>query len=264
MAEEVEVSPTLLGKHLRRYWLVAQANDLLSRDVEFNALLEMANINAVKRLRYNDHGPVHARIVAGSALEMLERLVGGGVTPSSMAARVTSSMEEVALVVFLAAMMHDLGNAVHRHNHEMLGAMIARPLLDRVLRRLFPEDRRKRILLRQEVMHAVYATEQEAQALTVEAGIVKVADGTDMAEGRARIPYMLGKNDIHALSALSVQRVTLSSLPDKPVVINVYMRDTAGVFQVEKVLGPKINTSGIRAHVAVRAFLDGRELRLEV
>ena len=43
----------------------------------------MGNIMAVKRSNYNDHGPVHAKIVAGSALELFE-LVSSNVEASSV------------------------------------------------------------------------------------------------------------------------------------------------------------------------------------
>lgn len=262
MVEEVEVSPALLNKHLSKYKLVQDAYELLMKDAEFNVLLEMANINAVKRLLYNDHGPVHARIVAGSALEIFDRLIQHNVVPSSLAYKTAGNVEEASLIVFLGAMFHDIGNSVHRANHEMIGALIARPILDRVLRRLFPKDKRKRVMLRQEVMHAIYSTAMEVQSLTIEGGIVKIADGTDMAMGRARYPYKMGKNDMHALSAISVQKVTIST-DEKPVVINVYMKDSAGVFQIEEVLAPKINTSGLKAYVAVNAYHNGKKYNLE-
>ncbi len=53
---------------------------LLENDGEAQSHLRMANVMAVKRLTYNDHGPVHARIVADSALEDLvevSALMGG-------------------------------------------------------------------------------------------------------------------------------------------------------------------------------------------
>jgi metal-dependent HD superfamily phosphatase/phosphodiesterase len=42
----------------------------MEKDQEIQSYLKMANIMAVKRLGYNNHGPVHARIVSGSALEI--------------------------------------------------------------------------------------------------------------------------------------------------------------------------------------------------
>ena len=46
-------------------------------------------------------------------------------------------------------------------------------------------------------------------SVCVDAGAAKIADGTDMAHGRTRIPYRTGKVDIHSLSALSITRVEI-------------------------------------------------------
>jgi len=98
--------------------------------------------------------------------------------------------------------------------------------------------------------------------LTVEAGSVKVADGTDMAEGRARIPYEAGKVDIHSLSALSIREVRVVKGEDVPVRIEVDMDNPAGVFQIEHVLGRKISTSGIEEWVEVVALEKGKEIKV--
>ncbi|RLE75697.1 MAG: hypothetical protein DRJ56_05330 [Thermoprotei archaeon] len=100
-------------------------------------------------------------------------------------------------------------------------------------------------------------------ALSTEASIVKVADGVDMAEGRARIPYRTGKVDIHSLSALAIKRVhivkDLSS--PRPIRILVEMENEAGMFQVEEVLGRKMMTSGIAKYVQVVALKKGVEIK---
>ncbi len=96
----------------------------------------------------------------------------------------------------------------------------------------------------------------------MEAGAAKVADGTDMAEGRARIPYRTGKVDIHSLSALSIKRVEIVEGGPRPVRILVHMDNPAGVFQIEKVLQEKIQTSGIEDLVEVVALEMGREIKV--
>jgi len=260
---EAVVSPSLISEHLQRNPLLKKAMDIIWSDQEFTALLEMSNVMAVKRLRYNDHGPVHARIVSGSSLEIFRRLVSRGVSPTTVADGTASSVEEAELIVMLAALLHDIGNSVHRMNHELIGALISKDIIDRVLSSLFPDDQKKRIKMRQEVMHGIYSTSFEVPSLTVEAGSVKVADGTDMSEGRARIPYRMGKNDIHAISALSIEKVTIGSTDEVPVVITVFMKERAGVFQIEQVLIPKIRNSGLSKWIKVRAVWEGRELPLE-
>jgi len=112
-------------------------------------------------------------------------------------------------------------------------------------------------------MHAIYATSMNVEALTLEASIVKVADATDMAEGRARLPYHKGKADIHALSALSIRKVEIVEGSERPVRIIVYMTDLAGVFQIEKVLLPKIMTSLIREYIEIVPIVEGDGKRLK-
>ena len=88
-----------------------------------------------------------------------------------------------------------------------------------------------------------------------------MGDGTDMAEGRARVPYNAGKVDIHALSALSIKSVEIEHGDPKPVHILVHMANPSGVFQVEEVLGHKIWTSGIAQHLEVVALMEGEEIK---
>jgi len=53
---------------------------LLKRDAEAKADWDLANYIAVSKLRYNDHGEIHAKIVAANALKMLKLLLNNGVT----------------------------------------------------------------------------------------------------------------------------------------------------------------------------------------
>ena len=263
-SEEVEVGPSLLNKFLDAYPLLKKAFTTMTRDSEYAALVEMSNVMAVKRLLYNDHGPVHARIVAGSALEIFERLVASGIKPTTLEHKTVENYEQSLLVVLLGTMLHDVGNSVHRSNHELIGALLSGGLLNRVLTRILgtKTEAKRRYMIRQEILHVIYSTAYDVQSLTVEAGSVKLGDGTDMSQGRARFPYRLGKNDIHAVSALAIEKVTIASSSEKPVVINVHMKEKAGVFQIEKVLQPKIATSGLDKYVEVRAFHNGREFKV--
>ena len=70
--------------------------------------------------------------------------------------------------------------------------------------------------------------------------MVTVADGTDMAGGRSRIPFLSGKNDIHAISAQAINKVTIVKGDMKPVSIQVFMDNPAGIFQIEEVLEKRL------------------------
>ena len=254
----VLVSPALVQKHVESSELLRKAYEILEHDEEVQELIKMANIMAVGRLKYNDHGIIHSRIVSGAALEIFDRLVRSGIKPTTIEFGTARSIDEAKLVVLLASYLHDIGNAVHRIDHEMIGAILAKDLIDRILTTVIPDIGKRKYMLRQEVMHAIYATEMSTNALTVEAGVVKIADGTDMAEGRARIPYKLGKLDMHAVSALSIKKVAINSDGSTPIRIEIFMEDFAGLFQVEAVLRPKILSSGLQKYVEVYANVNGK------
>jgi len=253
----VPVGPTLLDRHLRSSKLLSKAYHYISKDREVSELWRVSNINAVTRLLYNDHGPVHARIAAGSALEIFSLLVSNGVRPTSVEQGTAGGIEEAKLIVMLGALLHDIGNSVHRYQHELIGALLAKDILDRVLGKVLGSKHQYLYSIRQEVLHAVYSTAMDVQALTVEAGSVKIADGTDMAEGRARFPYRRGKTDIHALSALSIQKVYIGRGRERPIRITVILSDKAGFFQIERILLPKINTTPISRYFEIQAVTPG-------
>lgn len=260
----VVVSPRLVERHVESSPLLLRAWKMLTSDHEVSDLLRMSNVMAVDRLLYNDHGPVHARIVAGSALEMFNILYESGVKPSSLENGTAETVDESRLIVLVSAYLHDIGNSVHRQNHELIGALLAKDILDRILPSLLGASHKKLNYIRAEIMHAIYATAIDVEALTVEAGIVKVADATDMAEGRARYPYRKGKMDIHALSALAIKRVEISRGEDRPVRITVLMDDSAGFFQIEKVMMPKLVKTPIKSMVEIQPVLlaNGSEKRM--
>jgi len=258
----VLVSPSVLKKKIDRHPILEQALRLLEKSSEVQSYLAMANVMAVQRLLYNDHGPVHSRIVAGAALEMLDILLEDGFVPSIVKDGVGDE-EDARLVVMMGAYLHDIGNAVHRSYHHISGVALASRFLPRLLRKIYSEPS-KVYKLTSEILHCILSHDEEVVALSMEAGITKVADGIDMAEGRARMPYKQGKYDIHALSALSIRRVevTRGESEKRPIRITVDMDNEAGVFQVEEVLGKKIKSSSISHLVEVETLKRGEPFRI--
>jgi len=252
------VSPRLIYAHLSEPRLLKVFN-LLENDVEVQTYLHMANVMAVERLRYNDHGPVHSRITSGSALEIFE-ILSRRFTPTTVRDGVCG-LEDAKVVVLCGAYLHDIGNAIHRAAHHVHGCSIASPILDRLLSKAYPANRELALRLKSEILHCIFAHDENVKCLSVEAGSVKVADGTDMAEGRARIPYRMGDVDIHSLSALAIRKVEILEGENRPVRILVNMDNPAGVFQIEQVLGRKISSSGIDKWVEVVALERGREIK---
>jgi len=96
---------------------------------------------------------------------------------------------------------------------------------------------------------------------SAEAGCVKVGDGLDVAEGKARIPYKLGGISIYSVSALSIKIVEITTSDKRSIRINVYMTENAGIFQVDHVLIPKLNTTPLRDHVEVYTIVSNTILK---
>jgi hypothetical protein len=252
------VSSRLIHRNLEEP-AVLETFRLLEGDGEVQSYLRMANVMAVKRLIYNDHGPVHAKIVAGSALEIF-RLVTEAVEPSCVANGVCD-YENAKIIVLCGAYLHDVGNAIHRDRHEQNGLVLAAPILERVLGRVYPYDMELVYRIKSEVLHTIYASDDKVPCLSVEAGVITVADGTDLAEGRSREPYRGGKNDIHSVSALAIKRVNIDKGDQKPVKIQVEMSNPAGIFQVQEVLGRKLTSSGLEDLIEVSTVMGGDEVK---
>jgi metal-dependent HD superfamily phosphatase/phosphodiesterase len=254
----VTVSANLIQSHLKEPKL-EQMFQIMENDLEIQNTLRMSNVMAVERLKYNDHGPVHAKIAAGSALEIFS-LLTQEVTPTTVQNNVCSR-EDAKIVVLCGSYLHDLGNSIHRVDHPLHSCILANPILDRLLRTVYPNDASLAVRLKSEILHTIFSHEDDVECLSVEAGAAKVADGTDMAHGRTRIPYRTGKVDIHSLSALSITKVEIEKGERKPVQIFVSMNNPAGVFQIEEVMEKKIRTSGIQHLVDVIALENGIQIR---
>jgi len=219
---------------------------------ELNAIWEACNIMAVKRLGMSDHGKTHVTIVANLAVKILRTLLDAGVTPS-IVEDWEFEKEDAEIIVMLASLMHDLGNSVHRDLHDDMGVSLASRILPEVLQTAYP-DKRKRQIIMTETLHAMVAHDTEVTVHTIEAGVVRIADGLDMKKGRARIGFESGKKDIHSISAMAIEDVKLlAPNEEKPVRVEISMHDAAGIFQVDYLLKKKIKGSGLEAYVEIVA-----------
>jgi metal-dependent HD superfamily phosphatase/phosphodiesterase len=245
------ISLNLPVRHNER---LRQVQERISQDVELQTLWRCANVNAVERSGITDHGPVHIRIVANIALKLLRLLMEGGVTPNAVSDHALTA-EDAEVVVVLATVLHDVGIAVHRDDHETFSVVLADRLVRRFLDGIYPPT--EATVLAAEVLHAVAAHRREQRTLTIEAGVVKVADALDMTEGRSRIPFQAGKMDIHAVSAQAVDAVHLRKGEKKPVRLEIILNNSAGIFQVDELLRGKLHNSSIAPHVEVTAQVTG-------
>ncbi len=230
--------------------------DKINGDVELRTLWKASNIIAIDRLGFNDHGPVHVKIVANLALKMLRILVKRGVVPG-VVKNYGLSTEDAEVIVILGAALHDIGHAIHRIEHEENSVPLSIPILDRILDGVY--DGEEKTIIKAETLHAVFSHRATVMPLTVEAGVLKIADALDMEEGRARIPFESGKVNIHSVSALAIKEVRVEEGTDKPLRIVIKMKNSAGIFQVDELLKNKINTSGIKELVEVRAEVLGEK-----
>ena len=227
----------------------------IRKSKRLNTMWKCSNINSIDRLKYNDHGPVHVQIVANAALQMLRLLVAGGVKPSIVKDHKMAN-DDAEVVVVLAAALHDIGMTVHRYDHESFSIILAPQVLPELLADYSVEEQ---VVMQSEILHALPHYSKELAPFTVEAGVVRVADATDMSKGRSRIPFNLGNTDIHAVSAQAIDGVDIKKGAKKPVKILVRMNNSAGVFQLDQLLRPRIALSGLGKYIEVEASVAGKE-----
>ena len=225
----------------------------INADEELWQLWRCANVNVVDRLGMNDHGEVHIRIVANAALKLLRLLRDAGHAPGVVVHhRLTP--EDAEVIVVLAAALHDLGISIHRDNHEEFSLPLANLKAKELLTGLYPI--RERTIVVSEVLHAIIAHHGEVRCLTLEAGVLKVADALDMTEGRSRIPFEAGSSSIHAVSAAAIDEVTLKKGEGRPVRVEIRMSNSAGIFQVSELLRHKLAHSTLARLVEVVARVE--------
>ena len=232
----------------------------VKKDTALHTLWKCANVMAIDRMGYTDHGPTHVKIVSNIALKILRILLERKVVPS-IVKDYGMKNEDAEVVVVLGSIFHDMGMTVIRDRHEMFGALLALQFIDKYLQPIYTKE--ERMIMCSEVLHCIVSHEDPNKPLTVEAGVVKIADALDMEEGRARIPFKSGKIDIHSVSALSIEKVIIEEGAKKPVTVKITMSNSAGVFQIDELLKPRIENSGLKEYIHVVAEITGeRERRI--
>ncbi|WP_320130746.1 phosphohydrolase [uncultured Sphaerochaeta sp.] len=238
-----------------------QLGKLLVSDPEIGAIQDFANTVSIKRLNYNDHGPVHMRQVAYNSVQMLSLLQDAGIK-GSMETEESGTFDDSVCAVMLAAFLHDLGMSVSRTDHEITGIIIARPIMERLLKEVFPNDLGKQVAIISVATEGILGHMANRRINSIEAGLLLVADGCDMEKGRARIPMSISSapktGDIHKYSANSIEKVTIRKGEHKPILVDVDMSSDVGFFQIEEVLLPKIVMSPAKQYVAVFAGVVGQ------
>jgi hypothetical protein len=222
-------------------------------DRQLKAWWHAANVNAVVRLEINDHSWVHVQIVANVAVKLLRQLVKHGVSPSLVRDyRMTTDDSEVLVV--LAALLHDVGMSVHRRDHEEFSLFLAEPKARELLEGLYEEP--ERTVMVSETLQAIISHRADGEPLSLEAGILRVADALDLAKGRSRIPFERGSVTIHSLSAAAIDEVRIADGQTRPVMVEIRMNNSSGIYQVDGLLKAKLRGSGLEPYIEVVASID--------
>jgi uncharacterized protein len=225
----------------------------VNEDPQIKAWWHVANLNAVIRLQINDHSWVHIQIVANIALRLLRLLVKHGVQPSLQRDyRMTPDDSEV--VVVLASLLHDVGMSIHRRDHEDWSLFLAEPKLRELLDEIYDEPERTVVV--SEVLQAITSHRADGEPLSLEAGVLRVADALDLAKGRSRIPFERGSVTIHSLSAAAIDEVRITDGESRPVAVEIVMNNSSGIYQVDGLLKAKLRGSGLEPYVEVVARID--------
>jgi metal-dependent HD superfamily phosphatase/phosphodiesterase len=239
--------PTRANRRLRT--LIERVN----ADRQLKGWWHVANVNAVARMEINDHSWVHIQIVTNIALKLLRQLTKHGVEPN-VVRDYGYTRDDAEVIVVLTALTHCVGMSVHRQGHEDFSLFLSEPKLRDLLAGIYEEPDLTVIV--SEVLQGIISHRSDGQPLTLEAGILRVADALDMEQGRSRIAFERGRVGIHSLSAAAIEEVEISDGEQKPIRISIRMNNSSGIYQVDGLLKAKLRGSGLEPYVEVLAHID--------
>jgi metal-dependent HD superfamily phosphatase/phosphodiesterase len=205
------------------------------------------------RLGMSDHSWVHVQIVLNVALRIFRLLERRGVQPA-MVTDHGMTARDAEVVVAGACLLHDSGMSIHRTDHEAYSLFLAASKLPELLRTAYEEPERSVVVA--EALHAIIGHRRRGDPITIEAGVVRVADALDMEHGRSRVPFSEQRPNIHSLSAAAIDDVKIEPGKDRAVSIAIEMNNSSGIFQVDELLATKLRGSGLEEHIEVVARID--------
>jgi metal-dependent HD superfamily phosphatase/phosphodiesterase len=227
--------------------------EAVNSDEQVRAWWYMAQVHA-ERLGMSDHSWVHMQIVLNISLRLLRLLVKSGVEPAVVSDHGMRD-RDAEVVVAGGALLHDIGMSVHRVDHETYSLFLASGALDRLLAGSYREP--ERTIIAAEILHAIIGHRRRGEPYTLEAGVVRVADALDMAQGRTRIPIEAGHEGIHSISAAAIDEVRIEAGEERPVRIEIELNNSAGIFQVDDLLATKIRGTPLEGRLEVVAKIEG-------
>ena len=243
----MEISaPSRGNRKLEALFAAANADDRLK------AWWHMQQVTA-DRLGMSDHSWVHVRIVLNIALRLFRLLTRAGIEPNVVADH-GLGRRDAEVVIAGACLFHDAGMSIHRADHEEYSLFLAADRLPALLADIY-EDPELTVIV-SETLHAIIGHRRRGDPITLEAGVVRVADALDLASGRSRVPFETRRPNIHSLSAAAIDEVAIEAGEDRPISIVIAMNNSSGIFQVDELLATKLRGSGLEEHVEVVARIE--------
>jgi uncharacterized protein len=239
--------PTRGSRRLEALLKAANADDRLK------AWWHMQQVFA-DRLGMSDHSWVHVQVVLNIALRLSRLLFKRGVEPAMVTDHLMRE-RDAEVVIAAACLFHDTGMSIHRIDHEAYSLFLAAQVLPELLAGAYREPAERAVVVA-ETMHAIIGHRRRGEPITIEAGIVRVADALDLAQGRSRIPFENRRPNIHSLSAAAIDSVEIRAGEERAVSIEIAMNNSSGIFQVDELLATKLRGSGLEQHVEVIARID--------
>jgi metal-dependent HD superfamily phosphatase/phosphodiesterase len=247
VAEARVRAPTRGNRRLEGFLEAVNADD------QVRAWWYMAQVQA-ERLGMSDHSWVHVQIVLNVSLRLLRLLVKAGVEPALVTDH-GMGQRDAEIVVAAGSLLHDVGMSIHRADHEAYSLFLAQGALERLLERIYAEPERSVVIA--EALQAIIGHRRRGEPYTLEAGVVRVADGLDLAQGRSRLPIEAGQEGIHSISAAAIDEVRISAGEKLPVRVEIEMNNSAGIFQVDDLLATKLRGTPLEGRVEVVAEVKG-------
>ena len=240
---------SIIEKIIANYPKTKRMWKILKDDPFVHGLWEMSDYIVKTKMHFNAHGDTHALIVAANALMILDILVKKKVVIDTIHDGV-GDLDDAYLILLTASLLHDVGNQIRREKHHEVSVVLAIPILDKFLPDIY-EDLKKQARIRGSILHCIGTHMEDVRSYTLEASILKIADGTDITKGRSRLDYDPESVNIHTVSASSIGDVIISEESNRPVRITVQMTNSAGVFQVQEILYKKIRAGVASQYIEI-------------
>ena len=240
-------APTRGNRKLEKLLAAVNADD------QIKAWWHAAGVNA-ERMDMSDHSWVHIQIVTNIALRLARLLFRRGIEPSVVKDHGMTE-RDAEVVIAAGALFHCVGMQIHRADHEAYSLFLANGALERLLAETYRQP--ERTIVASEILHAIIGHRRRGEPYTLEAGVVRVADALDMAQGRTRIPLEKGHEGIHSISAAAIDEVRIERGEERPVRIEIQLNNSAGIFQVDDLLATKIRGTPLEGRIEVVAKIEG-------